>query len=577
MVKFLMYIIESGLCLTILFLVYLVLLKKETYFQFNRIYLISIIFFSALLPFMHFNFNINDHIKYESYFNKINKIKTSYEHVIGLADVEELNISNNITDQYNVEQNKSESNIFSIQTLTKNKKPKSSKWSITNIIIIIYSIGASLLLFRFILFLIRINKTLRFGNHEKKENYTLVKVQQSIAPFSFFKFIFINKDDLDSNNINQIIAHEKIHVKQGHTIDLILIQLLCILHWYNPLVWFLLKAIKTNHEFIADSEVLSNGYNTLEYQELLLNQFISFPTIKIVNNLNLTSIKDRIKMMNKFKSNKLAKLKPILIIPFALFVFLLFSNLTINTTNNYAIFNNDNAQLMGMWKNESSNTYGKYILFENTKISLLENQHILREFPYQITDNKIILNLPNKEKTELNFTFIDKQLKIWWGNDEFSVFNKSKYDNTLDEYLSEFDLKLNLPIISEYKILKRPELCINVIISDSKYLVNGKETEINNLHKTLMQEKSNMNALYETMITVNIFSDIKVPMNMVTDLKQTLRETNLLKICYIGIANDNKASKLEARFVGVPRKLPPLVGTNEVEVIKIVPDSTSIN
>jgi BlaR1 peptidase M56 len=577
MLKFLLYLLESGICLTILFLVYMVLFRKETYFQFNRIYLISIIFFSALLPFMHFNFNIDDANKYESYFTKLGQIKTTYEHVFDSTKPQEYNLADQEDDNLNLETISNDSNKSKVNNTSLKPNLTVKKWSFTHIIFLIYSLVAFFLITRFIVLLNWIIKTVRESVHENHFNYSIVKVNQDVAPFSFFNFIFINENSVDSNQTKQIVAHEKVHIKQGHTIDLIFIHALCILHWYNPLVWIMLKAIKTNHEFIADNKVLSKGYNMLDYQELLLNQFISFPTIKIANNLNLTSIKERIKMMNNFKSGKIAKLKPFLTIPVALFVFVLFSNLTINNSSNYALFNNDIIQLKGMWENNANHTYGKYILFEDSKFSILEENNDLKEFSYQISDNNIVLSMPNKNKVIIKYEITDELLKIWWGDKEISEYSKSEYDNTLDDYLSDFGLNLKLPEINNYRILKRSELCINVIIADNNYIVNGKLTAKENLKETLLQERTNINALYKSYVTVNIFNDVNVSMHMVTDLKQTLREANLLKICYMGIAKDKKVSKLESRFVGITRKLPPVLGTKESEVLIIVPDSTTLN
>jgi biopolymer transport protein ExbD len=580
MLKFLLYLLESGLCLSILFLVYLVLFRKETYFQFNRVYLISIIFISALIPFMHFSFNIDDTNKYETYFAKLGEIKSSYEQVLVSTNLVEPNNITNESENIQVKSvpNESDLNEISENSLSNKSNSTNSKWSFNYIVFIIYLLGALYLISRFIVLLHWIIKTLQASIREKHYHYSIIKVEQDIAPFSFLKYIFINDNSVNSDQAKQIIEHEKIHIRQGHTIDLFLIHIFCILHWYNPLVWIMLKAIKTNHEFITDSKVLSKGYDMLDYQELLLKQFISFPTIKIANNLNLTSIKNRIKMMNKFKSGKLAQLKPIFIIPIALFVFVLFSNLTINSSNNYALFNNDIVQLKGMWKNNATNTYGKYILFEDSKFSILEEFNSLKEFPYQISDNKIIINMPNnKDKVVVKYEFIDESLKIWWGNNKVSEYTKSEYDNTLDDYVSEFGLSLNLPKIDNYKIIQRTELCINVIVTENNYIVNGKRTSIENLKETLLEEKANNNAIYKSYVTVNIYNDENISMNMVTDLKQTLREADMLKIFYMGIAKDNKVSKLESRYVGIPRKLPPLFGTNEAEIIQIVPDTTTIN
>jgi len=527
---------------------------------------------------MHINFSINDTNKYESYFAKLGQIKSSYEQVFDSTKSQEYNFADKRNeDLIEPVTNKIDSNKSTVNSVSYKPNLSNSKWSLARIILLVYSLVALFLISRFIVLLNWILRTLRVSTRENHFNYSIVKVNQDIAPFSFFNFIFINDSSVNSNQIKQIIEHEKIHIKQGHTIDLIFIHALCILHWYNPLVWIMLKTIKTNHEFIADNKVLSKGYDMLDYQELLLNQFISFPSIRIANNLNLTSIKKRIKMMNNFKSRKLAKLKTILVIPVALFVFVLFSNLTINNSSNYALFNNDLLQLKGMWKNDANNTYGKYILFEDSKFSILEENNDLKEYSYQISDNKIVLNMPNKDKVIIKYEIIDKQLKLWWGDKEISEYVKSDYNNTLDDYLSDFGLNLNLPEINNYKILKRSNLCINVIIADNNYIINGKLTTKENLKETLLQERTNINALYKSYVTANIYNDVNVSMHMVTDLKQTLREINLLKIFYMGVAKDKKVSKLESRFVGIPRKLPPVLGTKHSEVLHIVPDSKSLN
>jgi biopolymer transport protein ExbD len=287
--------------------------------------------------------------------------------------------------------------------------------------------------------------------------------------------------------------------------------------------------------------------------------------------------------MNSSKSKRMAKLKPIFIIPFALFAFVLFSNLTLyspnSTINNYSIVKNHYiGQLKGMWINESNNTFGKYILFENTKFSLLEQTHILKEYPYQISDNKILLDLPNKEKAVLKYKLTDNELKVWWGNTEYSTYRKSKKNNTLDDYFTDLNLQVSLPTLTNYKILGRPELCINIIITNGNYYINDSKTTFEDLENKIIDAKSTINALYELYVTVCIYVDTNASMSLLTDLKQILRKNDLLKICYMGFAEDNKVSKLETKFVGIPRKLPPLPNSkNYVEIIEIVPDSVSTN
>jgi beta-lactamase regulating signal transducer with metallopeptidase domain/biopolymer transport protein ExbD len=583
MVRFLLYLFESGVCLTILFLVYLLFFRKETFFQFNRIYLLSIITLSLIIPLTHLNFKVNDSKQFEPYFEKIGQLKTSYEQVISLSNPKSIN-SDNLTAVNSSVLNNSDSNLNSKQAELNpiEKESKNHRFSLLEIFFLIYIAGVLLFSSRLFVLYKWMRRTISKSKREQKKGHVLVKVERDIPPFSFFKFIFLSLNT-DRNKLKQIFEHELVHIEQKHSFDLVLAQIVAILHWFNPLVWFLQKTIKTNHEFIADKAVINKGNDILNYQELLLNQFISIPTIQLTNSFNLTNIKKRIYMMNSSKSKKIAKLKPIFIIPFALFAFVLFSNLTLyspnSTINNYSIVKNHYiGQLKGMWINESSSTFGKYILFENTKFSLLEQTHILKEYPYQIADNKIILNLPNKEKAVLKYKLTDDELKVWWGDAKYSTYKKSNKDNTLDDYLSGLNLHVNLPTLTNYKILGRPELCINIVITDGNYTVNDSKTSFENLENKIISAKSKINALYESYVTVCIYVDTNAPMNFLTDLKQILRKNNLLKICYMGIAEDSKVSKLETKFIGIPRKLPPLPSDkNYVEIIEIVPDSVSTN
>lgn len=583
MVRFLLYLFESGVCLTILFLVYLLFFRKETFFQFNRVYLLSIITLSLIIPLTHVNFKVNDSKQFEPYFAKIGQLKTSYEQVISLSNPKSIN-SDNLTAVNNSGLNNSDFNSDSkhVELNPIKKEPKKNRFSLLEILFSIYLIGVVLFASRLIVLYRWMRKTISCSTREQKNGHILVKVERDIPPFSFFKFIFLGFNT-DQNKHNQILEHELVHIEQKHSFDLVLAQIVAILHWFNPLVWFLQKTIKTNHEFIADNTVLKKGHDIINYQELLLKQFISIPTIQLTNSLNLTNIKKRIKMMNTSKSKKLAKLKPIFIIPFALFAFVLFSNLTLyspnSTINNYSIVKNHYiGQLKGMWINESNSTFGKYILFEDTKFSLLEQTHILKEYPYQISDNKILLDLPNKEKAVLKYKLTDNGLKVWWGNTEYSTYRKSTKDNTLDDYFTDLNLQVSLPTLTNYKIIERPELCINIIITNGNYYVNDSKTTFEDLENKIIDAKSTINTLYELYVTTCIYVDTNASMSLLTDLKQILRKNDLLKICYMGFAEDNKVSKLETKFIGIPRKLPPLPNSkNYVEIIEIVPDSVSTN
>jgi len=140
-------------------------------------------------------------------------------------------------------------------------------------------------------------------------------------PFSFFRWIFINPTALGEQELNEILEHEQIHLRQYHTIDILLYEVFTIFCWYNPLVWLMKQYVRQNIEFIADRQVLKLGHNKYSYQRSLLraNQTpgFSFPSI----GLNINNLPARLAMMNKQSSPSSRLIKYVLLIPVCLGIF----------------------------------------------------------------------------------------------------------------------------------------------------------------------------------------------------------------------------------------------------------------
>ena len=142
-----------------------------------------------------------------------------------------------------------------------------------------------------------------------------------VIPYSFFNHIFINKKEFQSNKIQEeILSHELVHVHQKHSLDIIFIELLKALFWFNPIIYAYKKAIQLNHEFLADEHVINKHKNISFYQTLLLeNQAIT--TSNLASNLNYLTTKKRIIMMTKTTSEKNIFLRKTLILPVLLLSF----------------------------------------------------------------------------------------------------------------------------------------------------------------------------------------------------------------------------------------------------------------
>lgn len=148
--------------------------------------------------------------------------------------------------------------------------------------------------------------------------------------FSFFNLVFIHDTDLSNKEVEGIIAHENIHVVQYHSIDLILVELLSAVMWFNPLVWMLRNSLRQVHEYLADEGVLNIGFDRLEYQALLVNQVAESRLLSLASSFNHSQIKNRIIMMTKQKPDNKTKLKILALVPIA--GVLLFSISCFNST-----------------------------------------------------------------------------------------------------------------------------------------------------------------------------------------------------------------------------------------------------
>lgn len=151
------------------------------------------------------------------------------------------------------------------------------------------------------------------------------QVNKPVIPFSFGNSIFLNQHLHGEEELKEIIRHEFIHVKQRHTFDIIWGEAICILTWYNPFSWLLRKSIRQNLEFIADQQVLKTGLDRREYQYLLL-KVIGVPSFSIASNFNFKSLKKRIAMMNKVKSARVNLVRFLLLLPVVAILLVAFRN-----------------------------------------------------------------------------------------------------------------------------------------------------------------------------------------------------------------------------------------------------------
>lgn len=290
--KLILYLLEVSASLAILYSLYLLLLKKETFFDLNRFFLLGILVISLLYPLVSFELAATQ--------DQDSVIEASIE---GLS---EIRVS--YYDALEAWSNKGSIDNSGSEILYESQDVNASAL-ILHLLLILYGIGLVAVVFRLFWTYSFIHRLKVSHPSEMIDGVLVVSVPYQLAPFSFMNAVFVFEDILDSEEFAQILAHEKTHIEQRHSLDLIFVQLLAAVLWFNPVVWLLIKSLKTTHEYIADKKMINQGYSLVEYQSLLLRQLISNNSYGLVHNFNLSFIKKRITMMKIKESGWAGKLK----------------------------------------------------------------------------------------------------------------------------------------------------------------------------------------------------------------------------------------------------------------------------
>ncbi|MEJ7691842.1 M56 family metallopeptidase [Daejeonella sp.] len=170
--------------------------------------------------------------------------------------------------------------------------------------------------------LYRIHKNSKPG---QSSDYKIRILADNLGPFSFWQTIYINPKLHNQNDLANILKHEKVHVEEWHTLDIILAELSLVFYWFNPGVWLMKRAVRENIEFITDAKILKKGIDKKTYQYSLLHAGNLVPAMAIVNNFSLSDLKKRIKMMNVRRSSPIALSRYLFLLPVLLLTTLAFT------------------------------------------------------------------------------------------------------------------------------------------------------------------------------------------------------------------------------------------------------------
>ncbi len=190
--------------------------------------------------------------------------------------------------------------------------------------IVLFWLGVLLMAARLAVQFLSLYRIHRESEQSVYSGYSFRSVRSEVNPFSFWQDIYLNPDKHTDAELRSIIQHEQVHVKQWHTLDVILAELSVVFYWFNPGVWFMKQAVKENLEFITDREILRSGVDEKAYQYSLVRVSALKPGAAIVNNFNFLTIKKRIMMMNKKRSSR-AHLTRYVVLPLVMLLALIFT------------------------------------------------------------------------------------------------------------------------------------------------------------------------------------------------------------------------------------------------------------
>jgi len=274
MTSFINYLLESGISLSLFALVYFLFLRRETFFNVNRWFLLVSISFSGILPLLHIPF-------YAPQANMLQEVTvTPYVNLLSSVTIYGASLSQS-----------AERFVLTYSLLG-----------------YIYLAGVIILLGILLLRIYQIVRLISKNRIVPEGKMKLVILEEESSPFSFLNYIFISENLQNTKGWEKMLEHEKQHIRQGHTFDVLVLEIVAVFQWFNPFFWMFRRALRENHEFLADQAVISQGTAPSWYKQILINQYVG-DQIVLANNFNYSLIKYRIKMISKIKSRKMANIK----------------------------------------------------------------------------------------------------------------------------------------------------------------------------------------------------------------------------------------------------------------------------
>ncbi len=274
------FIVKSSGLIALFYFAYFFLLRKETFFNSSRWFLLAGLITSIVLPFVVYTKVV-----------WIDPVPVPVDYAPA--------VNYHYTPNYHPQ--------------IAEEEPFEINWNLVSLGI--YALGFAAFMIKFGIDFYSLNSVLKGKKVEQQADFKFVDVDENIAPFSYFDYIVYNSSMYSESELESILEHEKVHSDQHHTLDVIISRIFCILFWFNPIIWLYKKAILQNLEFIADNEAAKKISDKKAYQYTLLKITTHETCVAITNHFYQSLIKKRIVMLNKNQSKKWNYWKYYAIIP----------------------------------------------------------------------------------------------------------------------------------------------------------------------------------------------------------------------------------------------------------------------
>ena len=284
-----LYSMKSAFVLTLLYLPYMLILRKESFFRLNRVVLLMILALSLVLPLMN-----------------IHSLSWDSQPVVQVARQQMVEIGMPLN------------GATYLPEVAVQGESARRHLSWFYIVSSIFVLGALFMLFWRVAQIMHMRYVIRKGSlwHQQEDGVTVYCHADEVSPFSWMDNIVISAKDYEEN-AREILLHERGHVMARHSWDLLLLALLQVVQWWNPLVYILGFSLRDVHEYEADDSVLRNGVSAKAYQLLLIKKVVGASSYTFANNFDHSLTLKRITMMQKSKSSVWTRSKVLYIIPMA--------------------------------------------------------------------------------------------------------------------------------------------------------------------------------------------------------------------------------------------------------------------